>query len=96
MFGCALTVTSRHKDSEFWMSIENRSKLSMLKQRSGQGRCPRCGKSSMVLDMSTGEQVCTNCGFVVKDNLEEVGPSGGISQRNKVGTIGAGLVLQLA
>ena len=56
------------------MSMENRSKLSILKQRSGQTSCPRCGKSSMVLDMSTGEQVCTNCGYVIKDSLEEVGP----------------------
>lgn len=28
----------------------------------------------MVLDMSTGEQVCTSCGYVVMENLEEVGP----------------------
>jgi transcription initiation factor TFIIB len=28
----------------------------------------------MVLDMSTGEQVCTSCGYVVRENLEEVGP----------------------
>ncbi|MGI0090715.1 MAG: transcription initiation factor IIB [Nitrososphaerales archaeon] len=37
-------------------------------------RCPRCGKGSMVLDMSSGEQVCTNCGFVSTDKIAEVGP----------------------
>jgi len=54
--------------------MESGKKLSLLRQRSGLTSCPRCGKSSMVLDMSTGEQVCTNCGFVVKEGLEEVGP----------------------
>ena len=45
-----------------------------LKPRAGEIRCPRCGKNSLVLDMTMGEQVCTNCGYVVKDIIEEVGP----------------------
>ncbi|MDG6999313.1 MAG: transcription initiation factor IIB [Nitrososphaerota archaeon] len=36
-------------------------------------RCPRCGKGSMVSDMSTGEQVCTNCGYVMKERTEDLG-----------------------
>ncbi len=36
-------------------------------------RCPRCGKGSMVSDTSTGENVCTNCGYVLKDRIEDVG-----------------------
>lgn len=37
-------------------------------------KCPRCGKASMVLDASTGEQICTSCGYVFKDRIEELGP----------------------
>ncbi len=37
-------------------------------------RCPRCGKSSMVLDSTSGEQICTHCGYVMKDRIEETGP----------------------
>ena len=28
----------------------------------------------MVLDANTGEQVCTNCGYVMKENIEDTGP----------------------
>lgn len=73
MQDCALILLSRQ--SEIRVSIENSSKLSLFRQqRSGQMSCPRCGKSTMILDVTTGEQVCTNCGYVMKDNLEESGP----------------------
>ena len=56
------------------MSIEySNSYLASLKQRS-LSRCPRCGKSSMVLDSTSGEQICTHCGYVMKDRIEETGP----------------------
>lgn len=32
-------------------------------------RCPRCGKASMVMDESSGEQVCSNCGYVVSERI---------------------------
>ncbi|MGI0084907.1 MAG: transcription initiation factor IIB [Nitrososphaerales archaeon] len=37
-------------------------------------KCPRCGKASMVLDANTGEQICTNCGYVFKEKIEATGP----------------------
>ncbi|MGQ9469588.1 MAG: transcription initiation factor IIB [Nitrososphaerales archaeon] len=37
-------------------------------------RCPKCGKGPMIVDTSSGELFCSNCGFVVKEKIEEVGP----------------------
>ncbi len=37
-------------------------------------RCPRCGKGPMVVDTAGGELVCSSCGFVVKEKIEETGP----------------------
>ena len=37
-------------------------------------RCPRCGKGPMVTDNATGEMFCGNCGFVVTERIEELGP----------------------
>jgi len=37
-------------------------------------KCPKCGKGPMILDTSSGELFCSNCGFVVKEKIEEVGP----------------------
>src|ERR1700730_11538650 len=36
--------------------------------------CPRCAHSPMVVDASGGELFCNNCGFVVKEKIEETGP----------------------
>src|SRR5579864_879785 len=37
-------------------------------------KCPRCGRGPMVLDSESGELVCSNCGFVVKEKIEDTGP----------------------
>src|SRR5881296_3406567 len=37
-------------------------------------RCPRCGKGPMVTDNSSGEMFCGNCGFVINERIEELGP----------------------
>lgn len=55
------------------MSVESNRRIS-LRPRSGEAKCPRCGKNSLVLDVAMGEEVCTNCGYVVKDIIEEAGP----------------------
>ncbi len=54
--------------------MENSQNFSLLRKPQGAIRCPRCGKSSLVLDSNTGEQVCTNCGYVIKENIEDTGP----------------------
>lgn len=59
--------------SEYNLSMESNKRIS-LRRRNGQAVCPRCGKDSLVLDMTMGEQVCTNCGYVAKDIIEEAGP----------------------
>ena len=53
------------------ISIENDSRLKPLRQINL--RCPRCAKGPMVLDSSSGEHVCSNCGYVIKDRIEEEG-----------------------
>src|SRR5579875_3316801 len=56
------------------MSIESKSNIKLLSLQHPKTRCPRCGKAEMVLDADSGEQVCTNCGYVLKEKIEEEGP----------------------
>ena len=37
-------------------------------------KCPRCGKSTMVLDGTGAEFYCSSCGLVVKEKIVESGP----------------------
>ena len=37
-------------------------------------RCPRCGKGPMVTDGATGEVLCGNCGYLVTERVEALGP----------------------
>src|SRR5437870_5163566 len=48
-------------------------------------RCPRCGKTSLVEDEESGELICSNCGFVLKDKIEEEGPEWRNSSRDEGG-----------
>ena len=41
---------------------------------SNSGKCPACNKSSLVLDESSGELVCSTCGVVISENRESEGP----------------------
>lgn len=52
------------------MSIENTKNLSLKHA----DRCPRCAKGPMVVDNSGGELFCSNCGYVVKEKIAEIGP----------------------
>src|SRR5208282_3111062 len=39
-------------------------------------KCPNCGKKgTFVRDEESGEMVCSNCGFVLREKEEETGPS---------------------
>ena len=55
------------------MSIENKKYTGL--ERTGRliDRCPRCAKGPMVADTSGGELFCSNCGYVVKDRIEDKG-----------------------
>src|SRR2546430_8051540 len=48
-------------------------------------RCPRCGKASLVQDEESGELICSNCGFVLKEKIEEEGPEWRNSSRDEGG-----------
>ncbi|GFN39216.1 MAG: transcription initiation factor IIB [Thaumarchaeota archaeon] len=37
-------------------------------------KCPRCGKGKVVTDNNTGETFCGDCGFVMTDKIQEIGP----------------------
>ena len=37
-------------------------------------RCPACNKPSLVIDVNTGEKVCSTCGVVISENRESGGP----------------------
>jgi transcription initiation factor TFIIB len=37
-------------------------------------KCPRCGQGPMIVDAESGEMICSNCGFVVKEKIEDTGP----------------------
>jgi transcription initiation factor TFIIB len=37
-------------------------------------KCPRCGRTKLILDNTRGEVFCSHCGFVVREKLEEAGP----------------------
>ena len=37
-------------------------------------KCPRCGKSKMVMDGTGAELYCTDCGLVIKEKIVDMGP----------------------
>ncbi|MDG6899293.1 MAG: transcription initiation factor IIB [Nitrososphaerota archaeon] len=37
-------------------------------------KCPRCGKSSLVLDGTGSEYYCADCGLVIKEKITDAGP----------------------
>ena len=55
------------------MSIENKKYVSLKITERFIDRCPRCAKGPMVADASGGELFCSNCGYVVKDRIEDRG-----------------------
>jgi len=50
------------------LKVKDTSKLINLE------KCPACNKSTLVLDDSSGELVCSTCGIVISENRESEGP----------------------
>jgi len=48
--------------------------LRLLKMERSSDKCPRCGKSSMVLDGNGSEYYCASCGLVAKEKIVDMGP----------------------
>lgn len=61
------------------------------------GRCPRCGRKTLLLDSNTGELVCSHCGFVIKEKEEETRPEWrAFSKEEKDDRSRAGIPMSLA
>ncbi|MCD6227284.1 transcription initiation factor IIB [Candidatus Micrarchaeota archaeon] len=37
-------------------------------------KCPKCGSTNLVRDYEHGELVCADCGYVISENIEDLGP----------------------
>lgn len=37
-------------------------------------KCPRCGSTNLIRDYEHGEIVCLDCGYVISEKLEDLGP----------------------
>lgn len=60
-------------------------------------RCPRCGKGTLILDPNTGELTCSDCGFVVRERIEDPGQEWrAFSKEEKEDRSRAGVPLSLA
>ena len=46
----------------------------LLKLKRTVDKCPRCSRGPMVVDTAGGELFCSNCGYVVRERIEETGP----------------------
>jgi transcription initiation factor TFIIB len=53
---------------------ENEESVNLHRLRQSVDRCPRCGKGPMITDTASGELFCSNCGYVIKEKIEELGP----------------------
>lgn len=64
------------------LSVEKDMARQLRLQRA-MDKCPRCGKGSMVLDSESGELICGNCGYVLKEKIEDTGPEWRSSSREE-------------
>jgi len=37
-------------------------------------KCVSCSKSSLIDDLQRGERICSNCGIVVVEQMDDYGP----------------------
>jgi transcription initiation factor TFIIB len=50
------------------------SPIDLARYGGTQARCPRCAKGPMVTDSSGAELFCSNCGYVLKEQIVDAGP----------------------
>ena len=46
-------------------------------------KCPRCTKNSIITDTASGEMICSKCGVVIYEKLQESGPEWRTSLNNR-------------
>jgi transcription initiation factor TFIIB len=46
----------------------------MLRVKSSTITCPMCNRSQTITDLESGEVICTNCGLVISDKIQEMRP----------------------
>jgi len=60
-------------------------------------RCPRCGSKDLLMDVNTGEIICANCGYVIKEKVEDLKPEWrAFSKEEKEDRSRAGIPLSIA
>jgi len=50
------------------------NKLESVNPKDNASTCPNCGGSTLISDRETGETVCASCGFVITENIMDLGP----------------------
>ena len=45
-----------------------------MMMRNSRRECSRCGSTEIIVDTKAGEEVCSNCGLVVSDEIVDTGP----------------------
>jgi transcription initiation factor TFIIB len=46
----------------------------MVQQQNPKDTCPRCGQGKLVTDNESGEMYCSECGIVLSEKIQELGP----------------------
>ena len=46
----------------------------MLKVKASTITCSICNKSQTITDLESGELICSNCGLVISDKIQEIRP----------------------
>ncbi len=60
-------------------------------------KCPRCGSKNLLLDQNTGEIICADCGYVIKEKVEDLRPEWrAFSKEEKEDRSRAGIPLSIA
>jgi transcription initiation factor TFIIB len=80
------------------MSAERPVRQDVKGDIKSRGRCPECGENRLVRDYDTAEVICTNCGCVVEDKIEDPGPEWRAfdnEQREKRNRVGAPLTFSI-
>lgn len=62
---------------------------------STEGTCKRC-KGIMITDVTTGERFCRSCGFVIKEQIQEIGPERNASKDERDDKTRVGMPRSLA
>lgn len=55
-------------------TVKEQAETKEISPNSGKKICPHCGNPDIVVDYRHGEVVCQNCGFILEEELYDLGP----------------------